>query len=114
MLTRVTEITEREEVRDRNGNLLYVEFLVAVLDRDPGDPPAARVIGTEKVRVRPGAAAAQRNVEHVDPVTEQRVDSYVDTSVSIEAVLVRSKSDVRLRVDTRENEAKWPPELRSN
>ena len=118
MVSRVTEITDREEVRDGDGNLLYVEFLVAVFDRDPLDPPAARVVSTEKVRIKPLASlpgqGQRRNVQHVDSITEEELDSYDSTAEDIEAVLTQGKTDVRDRADKRENNRKWPAELLSS
>lgn len=107
-MVRVTEVTDIEQVRDGGGNLLYIEYLVAVFERDFRNIPGARVIGTEKVRVKK-ALGQTLDITHHNPVTEEEIEALTSTS-HVDDVIIFAQSRVAARVNDTERTRKWQAE----
>lgn len=109
-MVQVTEVTGIEQVRDDDENLLYIEYLVAVFDRDYRDPSSAKCIGTEKIRVTDGVAPGQLIVQYVDPVTETEVASVISSAQNMDELITTAKDVTRNRINAAEVNRKWRAE----
>lgn len=109
----VTEVTDIEEVNDERGALLYVEYLVAVFDRNEKDPSSAKVLGTQKVRVSP--KLNELHVEEIDPESGEKVNEFsANRGMDIESVVNQAQTNVESRIDRSVKARKWRAERFSN
>lgn len=113
-MTIVTEVTDVEEVTSDRGQFQYVEYLLATFDRDARNPSDARVVGTERVRIR-RTLEGNISVEHLDGLTLQRTD--VKTSpagMDLAATVELARMDSETRITDKEAKRKWRAERFSN
>ncbi len=67
----VTETMDSETVRDRDGNLLYVEYLVTTWDRTPGKDDVW--VMSEQIKVRPSDVSGSKAEDFIKQKETQQI-----------------------------------------